>query len=191
MIWFPPSLLSPLAKILIYPCVTTLFSGFPYCSCFALPIMTPMLISFFFFHSLPLMVCVELFNFCERFRQTQSSGENVREFPSSCPNPNTTSEKETLHMWLHERKRRNLGWKDNTRMKTARPSILSHTVPLKTNLFQLKASHICKRLRSVHPFYIYSNLPQMKAAFTELQKSIVQPIITYFPVQNKYIYMVF
>jgi len=96
----------------------------------------------FFFHSLPLMVCVELFNFCERFRQTQSSGENVREFPSSCPNPNTTSEKETLHMWLHERKRRNLGWKDNTRMKTARPSILSHTVPLKTNLFQLNASHI-------------------------------------------------
>ncbi len=33
---------------------------------------------YFLFHSLPLMVCMELFSFCERFRQTQSSTENVR-----------------------------------------------------------------------------------------------------------------
>lgn len=39
--------------------------------------------------------------------------------------------------------------------------------------FSKRKAVICKRLRIVHPLNIYSNLLQMKAAFTELQKSIV------------------
>lgn len=43
------------------------------------------------------------------------SRENVWDLTSSCSpvlaNPNTTSEEETLHMWLHERKRRTSGEK--------------------------------------------------------------------------------
>lgn len=126
---FSPSLLSPLAKILYFYLCHDLSGHF-----LSLPNMTPMLISFFF-HSPPLMVCVELFNFCERFRQTQSSWENVREFPSSCPNPNTTSEEETLHMWLHERKRRTSGEKTTHEWKYHVPPSYP-TQSLWKNVFQ-------------------------------------------------------
>ncbi len=53
----------------------------------------------FLFHSLPLMVFVEF-----QWRCASS-------LPPVLPNPNTTSEEETLHMWLHERKRRTSGEK--------------------------------------------------------------------------------
>lgn len=73
---------------------------------------------------------------------------------SSCPNPNTTSEEETLHMWLHERKRRTSGEKTTHEWKYhVPPSHIPHSSSEKMS-FSKKKAVICKLLRTVHTLYI-------------------------------------